>query len=291
MQQDSEQTEGSDLNSLLTVARVSPNTLRVRLGAMQQGSTPLAMVPRSHNVTLLVMVPDGSEESAWHRVKLVSRTVFTHAGTGKELEQRTDAEQDEQYAKLADRYRMGTGGARLIRNELLPLAQLNRTGEFFDRLDAAYPEGSDNPARRFVSSLWIEVVSLFVGGQYSADIVDLRPVMPTAYFEQGETRSLLLDSGTLAVATVEGGTALDPWRIRARLLVRGDRGTTTVTPEIVEVLDGGRAIRLRFPSLQGIVDENASIEIELDYADPGGEGTVIPVRRGLIYRIVTSDQK
>jgi len=291
VQQDSEQTEGSDLNSLMTVARVSPNTLRVRLGAMQQGSTPLAMVPRSHNVTLLVMVPSGESEHAWNRVKLVARTVFTHAATGEELDRRTDAEQEELCAQLAAQYRMGPDGARLIGQELLPLAQLNRTGEFFDRLDGAYPDESDNPARRFASSLWLEVVSLFVGGQFSADIVDLRPVSPTAYFDEGETRSLLLDTGTLAVATVEGGVALDPWRIRAKLLLRSDAGTTSLTPDAIELLDGGRAIRLRFPSLSGLIEEGATLEVVLDYASVDGALAVNRVQRGLTYRPVPGSSK
>jgi hypothetical protein len=257
---------------------------------MQQGSTPLAMVPRSHNVTLLVMVPSGSGESCRHRVKLVARTVFAHAGTGQELNQRTDEELENLYGQLAARYRMGPGGADLIRDELMPMAQLNHTGKFFTRLEEEYTAKSGNPARRFASSLWIDVVSLFVGGQYSSDIVDLRPVDATEFFEEGETRSLLLDNSELAVATVEGGVALDPWRVRAMLLLTNESGTATVAPDAVELLDSGRAIRLLFPSLAGLIDENTTVEVELDYASPG-EDVVFPVRRGLIYRTVTSSRK
>lgn len=47
---------GRDLNSLLTVARLSDNTLRVRLGALSQAEARYAMVPRTHNVTLLILV-------------------------------------------------------------------------------------------------------------------------------------------------------------------------------------------------------------------------------------------
>ena len=47
----------SDLNSVLTVARVSDNTIRVRLGAMQQAGSNYAMIPRNHNISLLMMVP------------------------------------------------------------------------------------------------------------------------------------------------------------------------------------------------------------------------------------------
>jgi hypothetical protein len=48
---------GRDINSLTTVARLSRDSFRVRLGAMQ-GSTDLEMmVPRTHNLTMLLMVP------------------------------------------------------------------------------------------------------------------------------------------------------------------------------------------------------------------------------------------
>ena len=50
-------TEGTDFNSLMTVARLSDNSLRVRLGALR-GNDSYAVVPRTHNITLLVMVPN-----------------------------------------------------------------------------------------------------------------------------------------------------------------------------------------------------------------------------------------
>ncbi|MEO0975487.1 MAG: hypothetical protein AAFX85_20545, partial [Pseudomonadota bacterium] len=48
---------GKDLNGVLTVTRASRSALRVRLGASAAGSTEYAMVPRTHNVTALVLVP------------------------------------------------------------------------------------------------------------------------------------------------------------------------------------------------------------------------------------------
>jgi hypothetical protein len=46
---------GQDFNSLLTVARVSDNTIRVRLGAMHQGSSKYALTARTHNITVLLL--------------------------------------------------------------------------------------------------------------------------------------------------------------------------------------------------------------------------------------------
>lgn len=49
---------GKDYNSLLTVARIGDNTLRVRLGAMQQASSAYAIIPKNNTISLVVMVPD-----------------------------------------------------------------------------------------------------------------------------------------------------------------------------------------------------------------------------------------
>jgi hypothetical protein len=51
----------SDANSLLTVGRPADNTLSVRLGAAKQSTAEFAMLPRTHNVTLVVMVKKESE--------------------------------------------------------------------------------------------------------------------------------------------------------------------------------------------------------------------------------------
>src|SRR4030095_2771655 len=73
-----EQVLGRDLNSLLTVARLSENTLRIRIGAVQEATANYAMVPRNHNITLLLMVPEGSPPL----MELASRTELVDADTG-----------------------------------------------------------------------------------------------------------------------------------------------------------------------------------------------------------------
>ena len=76
-----EEVLARDLNGLLTVARLSENTLRVRLGAMQAATADYAMVPRNHNVTLLLMVPEGAGST----VQVVARTELVDTETGEEL--------------------------------------------------------------------------------------------------------------------------------------------------------------------------------------------------------------
>lgn len=54
---------GNNLNSLLTVAKLSDNTIRVRLGAMNQtgpNTNGYAMIPQTHNITVLLLMPNAT---------------------------------------------------------------------------------------------------------------------------------------------------------------------------------------------------------------------------------------
>ncbi|MEM1094576.1 MAG: hypothetical protein AAGJ10_08235 [Bacteroidota bacterium] len=48
---------GRDLNSLMTVGQSTENSLRIRLGAMLSPASRYNMVPRTHNITLVLLVP------------------------------------------------------------------------------------------------------------------------------------------------------------------------------------------------------------------------------------------
>ena len=67
-------TVGNDYNSLYSVARLSNNTIRVRMGAMLQNTAQYAMVPQNRDVTLLVMVPKNIGKRG--AVSVMSRTEF-----------------------------------------------------------------------------------------------------------------------------------------------------------------------------------------------------------------------
>ena len=84
---------GKDLNSILTVARVSDNTIRVRIGALKQVGTEYSMIPRTHNITFLLL----SQESAGI-IELLSNSSMIHVENGKELRVRTF----EEYNELVD---------------------------------------------------------------------------------------------------------------------------------------------------------------------------------------------
>lgn len=85
-------TEGHDTNSLLTVAKLSDDSVRVRLGAVQSPRYGRVMTPRNHFVSLVVLfrpcvavnreayVDDGPRT-----LTAVTRTTFRDGDTGKDL--------------------------------------------------------------------------------------------------------------------------------------------------------------------------------------------------------------
>ena len=73
---------GTDLNSLLTVAQVNDNSVRVRLGAARQATAGHAMIPRTHNVTFLVLVRNDQESP---KLRVEAATELRHATSGDTL--------------------------------------------------------------------------------------------------------------------------------------------------------------------------------------------------------------
>ncbi|MEM7529122.1 MAG: hypothetical protein AAF416_15855 [Pseudomonadota bacterium] len=50
----------NELNGLFTIGRVTENVVRVRFGAVQNSSSSYELIPRTHNITLLLLIPDGA---------------------------------------------------------------------------------------------------------------------------------------------------------------------------------------------------------------------------------------
>lgn len=78
---------GLDKNSVVTVGRVSDHTIRIRLGAQYAGSNKLMTVPRSHNVSLVVLSRWGDADTNVTNLSAVTETEFVRAdGSGRRIE-------------------------------------------------------------------------------------------------------------------------------------------------------------------------------------------------------------
>lgn len=78
-----ESLTGSDLNTLVTVGRVNDHTLRIKLGAAQQGTEKYALVPRTQNISVVVFVKSGkTAETHMDSLSVVSQTTFVPVKAG-----------------------------------------------------------------------------------------------------------------------------------------------------------------------------------------------------------------
>lgn len=261
------QVAGRDLNSLLTLARVSPNTLRVRIGAMAESTADYAMVPRNHNVTLLVMVPEGSPGE----VELVARTTLVDAQSGAELADSSPERVASLLSAVGARWGLaGTDTATL--EELFRLAQQNDQAGFQRRLAEVAPPGSEGA--RFPQSLWIELVGLVSGSQYASSRFELPGHGSDDGLPIGLTSQTLvvLDYGWSRCETIVRDAAFrENARVRA-FLEFDDQGRRISLPaDLVQANAEQQTLRLVFTSLLALnlagpasIPGNLSVRLDVD---------------------------
>lgn len=239
------QLSARDINSLLTVARLSENSLRVRLGAMQQATAKYAMVPRNHYVTLLVMVPDDAPAA----IDLVAQTVLVDTETGEELA----GSSEERIAALLAGVR-----ARLARpelddaalHELLARVQKNDQRGFHERLRAAL---GFEPEATLAHELWLELVQLMVGSQFSAHRFELPghgevDIQPDEFYAQ---TPLAVDDGSTRTAIVLDGAEFGE-RVQLTAILHFVLDGLEVKLPADSIERAERGLRLTFPSLAAL---------------------------------------
>ncbi len=224
-----DQVMGSDLNSLLTVARVSDNTLRVRLGAMQQGSAKYAMVPRNHNITLLLMVPADSGDS----IQVVAKSTMVDAETGVELPDRDPAELDRELERVMASHEIEGVSPKSLR-PLVAFAQANDQRGFDHLFQRLFP--TDTELAGYKNVLWLDLVSMMVGGQYSATEFDLPAYDPSAHHgtELLPPQTAMVERGpgdsAVAVLSAAANEFVDARYWNAALEVQRGPGNVIVVP-------------------------------------------------------------
>lgn len=234
---------GRDFNSTFTVGRVSDNTIRVRFGAVQNPNMAYAMIPQTHNVTLLVLVP---KTPATSTVRFISRTEFVHARSGQTPKLRTNETVREMARSILREYNV-RGEAKDCQLDDLAQQALG----FVDRNDYVGFEKFVNlkaPAIQAIESLWLDVVNLKTGGRYASG------------------RILLQKTQTPSIAAAQNPVILDDGEkasIVTLLGVRNLRSTASLIPTIgadgkefpatsIALADGGSRLVMAFPSLKAM---------------------------------------
>lgn len=129
---------------------------------------------------------------------------------------------------------------------LITLAQQNLYDEFLLEIEKYRKKDQNAWQIRHPQTLWVELVSLMVGSQFSAASFDL-PQRPDALIPAQD--GVMVDDGEAgATVTLGGGQGLSGPRMSAVLTVAGPK-PYTFRAERISVTDGGREVALVFPSL------------------------------------------
>lgn len=267
-------TLGTDLNSLMTVARISDNMYRVRLGAMQQVQTSYAMVPRTYNLTLLLLAPCDLVFAGSRRVDVMARTDLQSVDTGARLPSRPDGDLDLALEAIQNRYQIyGLDPSLCHLEELEKLwgsVQRNNGVEFFQQLRGCLKtigstvcHNRTSRNRRFGRSdcvptvkpeefprqaLWVDLASLLVGGHFSSTSFEL-PIFPGPNNFPSAQNAVLFDDGEKGAVTIlRDGKDLRQDRLSAHLAIDDGGSRLEIPAERIDVLDNGTRGRFSFPS-------------------------------------------
>jgi len=241
-----EEVHGRDLNSLFSVSRLSENTLRIRMGAMQQATSDYAMIPRNHHVTLLLMVPDGSPPL----MEVASRTELVDTETGEALPSSDRGDGDRLLQRLAWEWELGELPEGALA-ELLAHVESNDQAGFSRVLARVLP--ADHPARPFERQLWIELVQLTIGDEYTAALFELPEQEENlAESERIFAEQIVIgsDSGQSLAITLHEARVPEFEKILAVLTLTGGGLGDIVLPARSVLLDAGtHVLHLEFPSI------------------------------------------
>ncbi len=255
---------GQDLNSLLTVARVSENTLRVRLGAMQQGGIQYAMVPRTHNITLLVLLPKKTAEPGKERtVRVVSQSTMIDATEGDVLRSRTQKEVEGMYLEILEEndilysswpYSEKNNLWLKFLGNLQGRAQQNNWNGYisdfcspdFEALDAV----SRDKLKRYKEQLWLQLVSMQVGSRYATFRFQVPGAdEPSPEFPKDQN-FLAQDDRINTKVILRGGKDLQYADMSATLRACSSRPQCyDLVAENIHFVDKRKELSLSFPSL------------------------------------------
>jgi hypothetical protein len=279
----------NDLNSLLTIGKISQNSVAVRLGARNQTATldKVAMVPEIHNVTLLVLT--GMDA---HELEMVSRTIIRDASTGAKLPiNRRPAAIDKLFIEnvfgpdgydLLSKHEMSQIHHEPYIHHLYDFEQ-NLINDVFDTTTNSFknfvqsfsnyfantnnfpPKFDTNaPVNKFkeldvvdLDSVWLDVARIGgAGSQYDTDLVPLPPWMPV--FPPDDQTVLYTVDKKSTVFTLNNGERLTASKMFAKLTFTNSTATNSLYSDQVDVADNGTTLNLQFPSL-----------LAIDTADPG----------------------
>lgn len=270
-------TVGNDYNSLFSVARISENSVRVRIGAMLQSTAQFAMVPQNRYVTMLLLVP--KEVEPGEKINMLSHTSFVDCKTGEQLpvgEEPTTVWWKPRFASHFD---------PRFKDSLKAMALANDFPGFVSEFNAALAdlrtryENNDKslhglelkdlerdvrvPAEAYAEQLWSQIVNQLGRAPYASTQVQVPPLSrgselpsrsegdPLAAFDDGVTSCTvtLTDAPQIPLDTVYAELRVS-WPNFKLGLVDVPAGSSGIALTSLAARAGGKVWTLRFPSMK-----------------------------------------
>lgn len=278
---------GSDRNSLVTVGRISEHSIRIRLGAQYQGSRRLALVPRTHNVSVVVFTREDLQVRAndIERLSVITKTSFVDADLGTVPESRRNSDSGQEDILTRVQAALASYGFRL-KPECAPRTRALDMLRSLDRSDFTDYEkcledldvraGSDPENHKALRQVRLkrvvaELMTVQTNSRYSKLLVQLsdwdarKPSLPT----NGQL-ALLSDDGSSSRMTLRGGANLDSRKLVSKLRVSSNGKHYDLLPTGIDVDGAGKAVTLVFPSIAGS-------QLMASMADPAKKGAMLTV--------------
>jgi len=268
--EDADKTLNQNLNSLFTLARVAPNAVEARLGAVWENGH-FVMVPRTFNVTVILLVPTPTTSEIGYdivpcpTVAFTSTTRMRDAQHGTLLPARPMFIVEPEFALLAANWGLRYDPA--LRGQYYELMHLAQSGDFvqFETRLAAIPAAAEGRSWATVGggsrSIWNEFLALSTltgqsAGTFTVPLNDVR-------FFDARSRSSVIDDGTTSMVLLNRGANILADRLSAVLRVDGDQTSPPLFLNNTDVAVGldGRTATLKFPSLHVLLKKKDPLRV------------------------------
>lgn len=262
-----DKTLARSFNGLMTVSRVAQNSIEVRLGAMA-GNREDALVPRTYDVTALVLFPIGTDKHGAASEDVLpcsmasysAQTTFRNSQNGKAARPASLASLREKVGDFVANEGLHADEPKL--NELIRDAQTGDYPKFVTHL-------SDPD---LAPLLWPRVVAVVGRHSFSRGFFQVAP-RDVEFFSTSASGSLF-DDGKKATLTLLGARSILSDRVLGTIKVKGKRDDKATEETIVfpaknvEVSNDGREAVLTFDSIHRYLTIVSDISAEVAYA-PG----------------------
>jgi hypothetical protein len=262
-----------DKNNLITVGRVNHHAVRVRLGAVNSGVSGMAMLPRSYNVSLVVLTRVGvtaNQAKAISRLYALTNTSFVSALDGKihmlgparsrhKLAQRVATALNaygfplhidrckQAYPQESNEKMAGDSLSMLEVTAYLELLRAVDQGDYEKVTTCLNLPTSMNSSTQFtLRRLLAQLSGIQIDSKRATMLLTLRPVLDPLLPQENQLIEIIDDQNNSS-AVLRGSQGISTDRLRAELQL--EQGTALL-PSSLTVRGDGKEIQIIFPSLK-----------------------------------------